>query len=178
MIYCFKCLISFFFWRIVLFIICSYSAVTSIASALSLCLSSLPSSQTPGNLSHNRTESFRRRRLDSELGDNIASHLHSLTLLDSTSPSLFCFLTTCYRLPPPTVEDNERANEQSLLMEPGLLSSKRIFKPWHSDVKILQKCVWRLERFYRCPCLGMSEVQSASHQVSSDILYWHPCVSH
>ena len=156
-------------FRRIVFIICSYSAVTSVASASALGQSSLSSSlaassQTPGNLSHNRTESFRRRRLDSELGDNIASHITlALTLLDSTSPSLFCFLTTCYRLPPPTVEDNERANEQSLLMEPGLLSSKRIFKPWHSDVKILQKCVWRLERFYRCPCLGMSEVQSASH---------------
>ena len=77
-----------------MFIICSYSAVTSIASVSSLCLSSLLSSQTPGNLSHNRTESFRRRIVDIELGDNITSH----SLLDST-PSLFCFrtITTCYR---------------------------------------------------------------------------------
>ena len=83
------------FWRIV-FIICSHSAVTSIASASSLGLSSVSSSQTPGNLSHNRTESFRRRIVDIELGDNITSH--SLLILDST-PSLFCFgtISTCYR---------------------------------------------------------------------------------
>ena len=153
MTYCFKCLISFCVWRIVLFIICSYSAVTSIASASSLCLSSLLSSQTPGNLSHNRTESFRRRIEESELGDNITSPWFN---------SVFVLFPHNHNLLPP-VEDNERADEQSFLLEPGFLSSERLFKSWYPHIKILQKCVWRLERFYRCPCLGMSEVQSASH---------------
>ena len=76
--------------------------------------------------------------------------------------SVFVLFPHNHNLLPP-VEDNERADEQSFLLEPRFLSSEHLFKSWHPHLKILQKCVWRLERFYRCPCLGLSEVQSASH---------------
>ena len=92
-------------WRIV-FIICSYSAVTSIASASSLCLSSLLSSQTPGNLSHNRTESFRRRIEESELGDNITSHI----TLTPWFNSVFV-LFPHNLLPPPFLRQSRTMNE-------------------------------------------------------------------
>ena len=78
------------------------------------------------------TESCRRLEVDSELGDNI------------TSPSLLLKLRLCFvphnLLPPPSVEDNERANEQSLLLEPGFLSSECLFEVWFDDSFITHKC--------------------------------------
>lgn len=102
------------FWRIVLLIICSYSAVTSVASASSLGQSSLSSSlaassQTPGNLSQNRTESFRRRILDSELGDNIASHI-ALARASWFNFSVFV-LFPHNLLPPPVLRQSRTMNE-------------------------------------------------------------------
>ena len=102
-------------WRI-LFTICSYSAVTSVASASSLDLTSLSSSlaasspQTPGsgNLSHNTTESFRCRRgiVDSELGDNITSHI----TLTPWFNSVFV-LFPHNLLPPPFLRQSRTMNE-------------------------------------------------------------------
>ena len=142
-------------WRIVLFIICSYSAVTSIASASSLGLSSLLSDSR-------QPQSQQNRKLPTADWGEWTRRQHYITPAPPWFNSVFVLFPHNHNLLPP-VEDNERADEQSFLLEPGFLSSERLFESWYPHFKILQKCVWRLERFYRCPCLGVSEVQSASH---------------